>query len=91
MIKHIWAVYFSPSGKTEQVTMAVAEGAAGVLKIGEIHRMILRFRTRESIRFALGRKIWLFWDVRRMPDEFRTKSCLLFVTEFADMALQLRL
>ena len=37
MIKHIWAVYFSPSGKTKQVTMAVAEGAAGVLKIGEIH------------------------------------------------------
>ena len=37
MIKHIWAVYFSPSGKTEQVTMAVAEGAAGVLKSGEIH------------------------------------------------------
>lgn len=37
MIKHIWTVYFSPSGKTKQVTMAVAEGAAGVLKIGEIH------------------------------------------------------
>ena len=37
MIKHIWAVYFSPSGKTKQVTMTVAEGAAGVLKIGEIH------------------------------------------------------
>ena len=37
MIKQIWAVYFSPSGKTKQVTMAVAEGAAGVLKIGEIH------------------------------------------------------
>ena len=91
MIKHIWAVYFSPSGKTKQVTMAVAEGAAGVLKIGEIHVYDLRFRTRESIRFVLGRKIWLFLDVRRMPDEFRTKSCLLFVTEFADMALQLRL
>ena len=28
MIKHVWAVYFSPSGKTEQVTMAVAEGAS---------------------------------------------------------------
>ncbi|MFQ9388461.1 MAG: hypothetical protein ACLR1V_06275 [Coprococcus sp.] len=38
MIKHIWAVYFSPSGKTEQVTMAVAEGAAGVLNIGKIHQ-----------------------------------------------------
>lgn len=91
MIKHIWAVYFSPSGKTKQVTMAVAEGAAGVLKIARFMCMILRFRTRESIRFVLGRKIWLFLDVRRMPDEFRTKSCLLFVTEFADMALQLRL
>ena len=80
MIKHIWAVYFSPSGKTKQVTMAVAEGAAGVLKIGEIH----------VYDFTLP-DIWLFLDVRRMPDEFRTKSCLLFVTEFADMALQLRL
>ena len=34
MIKHIWAVYFSPSGKTKQVTMAVAEGAAGVARGG---------------------------------------------------------
>ena len=36
MIKHIWAVYFSPSGKTEQVTMAVAEGAAGVMNIDTV-------------------------------------------------------
>ena len=91
MIKHIWAVYFSPSGKTKQVTMAVAEGAAGVLKIGEIHTYDFTLPDKREHPFCLGRKIWLFLDVRRMPDEFRTKSCLLFVTEFADMALQLRL
>ena len=85
MIKHIWAVYFSPSGKTEQVTMAVAEGAAGVLKSGEIHACDFTLPDKREHPFCL------FLDVRRMPDEFRTKSCLLFVTEFADMALQLRL
>ena len=91
MIKHIWAVYFSPSGKTKQVTMAVAEGAAGMLKIGEIHVYDFTLPDKREHPFCFGGKIWLFLDVRRMPDEFRTKSCLLFVTEFADMALQLRL
>lgn len=38
MIKRIWAVYFSPSGKTEQVAMAVAAGAAETLKIDEVQR-----------------------------------------------------
>ena len=85
MIKHIWAVYFSPSGKTEQVTMAVAEGAAGVMNIDKIHQY--DFTLPDKREDTLGRKIWSFWDVRRMPDGFQTKSCLIFVTEFADKAL----
>ena len=54
MIKHIWAVYFSPSGKTEQVTMAVAEGAAGVLKSGEIHVCDLTLPDKREHPFCFG-------------------------------------
>lgn len=54
MIKHIWAVYFSPSGKTEQVTMAVAEGAAGVLKSGEIHTCDFTLPDKREHPFCFG-------------------------------------
>lgn len=54
MIKHIWAVYFSPSGKTEQVTMAVAEGAAGVLKSGEIHACDFTLPDKREHPFCFG-------------------------------------
>ena len=89
MIKHVWAVYFSPSGKTEQVTMAVAEGAAGVLKSGEIHACDFTLPDKREHPFCFGKEDLVI--LGRMPDGFRTKSCLLFGTEFADMALQLRL
>ena len=56
MIKHIWAVYFSPSGKTEQVTMAVAEGAAGVMNIDKIHRYDFTLPDKREDTLCFGEK-----------------------------------
>ena len=70
--------------------MAVAEGAAGVLKIGEIHAYDFTLPDKREHPFCFGEEDLVIFGcptyAGRIP-----KSCLLFVTEFADMALQLRL
>ena len=71
MIKHIWAVYFSPSGKTEQVTMAVAEGAAGVLKSGEIHACDFTLPDKREHPFCFGEEDLVNFG---MSDVCRTNS-----------------
>ena len=71
MIKHIWAVYFSPSGKTEQVTMAVAEGAAGVMNIDKIHRYDFTLPDKREDTLCFGEKDLVIFG---MSDVCRTDS-----------------
>ena len=55
----------------------MAEGTAGVMNIDKIHRYDFTLPDkREDTPLLWGRKIWSFWDVRRMPDGFQTKSRL---------------